>query len=140
MSSPNLGIALLVASQNNKYVTVNDAIDALDGAIAGVFVQAMADADQTPADSDALSCMVIQCTGAMTADRHLILPDSPKLYAIHNLATGGHSIIVETLSFANTVSIPPVEPIWAGSPATIIGATGAQLVYCDGQNNFYAIN
>ena len=140
MSAPNLAITLLVASQNNKAAIVNDALEAFDGAIAGVFVQAMADSDQTPTDQQAYTCMIIQCTGVMTAGRHLSLPDSSKVYAIHNLTTGGHNIIVETLSPANTVKIPPVEPIWQGSPAIIIGVTGAQFVYCDGQNNFYGIS
>jgi len=123
MSTPNLGIALLAESQSSKYVTVNNAFDALDGAITDVFVQAMADANQTPSTANAMSHAVIQCTGALTADRNLVLPNTKKLYVIHNLTTGSHNVVVTTASASATVAV----------------AAGAQQVYCDGANNFYAI-
>ena len=124
MSSPNLGIALLAESQSGKYVTMNNAIDALDGAITDVFVQAMADADQTPSTANAMAHAVIQCTGALTADRHLILPNTKKLYVVHNLTTGSHNVIAKTSSASATVTVE---------------AAAIQQVYCDGANNFYAI-
>jgi hypothetical protein len=122
-ATPNLGIALLQQAQSLKYVTVNDAFDAFDGAIAGVFTQAMANANQTPSTPTAMENMVFKCTGALTANRELILPNSPKLYVIHNLTTGGFSIVVQTASPSATVTV----------------GSGAQLVYCDGANNFYAV-
>src|ERR1700691_5606313 len=122
-SSPNLGIQLLAESQSTKYVTVNNAIDALDEAIAAVFTQAMGDADQTPSAAQAAQCAVIQCTGALTADRHLILPNSHKVYGINNQTTGGHNIIVKT----------------SGSGSTVTIASGAKWVYCEGSNNFNQI-
>lgn len=118
--SPNLGISLLVQSQSSKYVTVNDAIDALDGAIAGVFSQAMADANQTPSTANAMANNVIECTGALTADRNLVLPNSKKGYWINNLTTGSHNIVVKTSGSGSTVSV----------------AAGKTFVYCDGANNF----
>jgi hypothetical protein len=123
MSTPNLGITHLAASQNQKEVTVNAAMDAFDGAISDVFSQAMADADQTPSSANALTHAVIECTGALTADRHLILPNSKKLYGVNNKTTGGHNVIVKTTSASATVSI----------------AAGAKWVYCDGANNFAQI-
>jgi hypothetical protein len=123
MSTPNLGITHLAASQNQKEVTVNAAMDAFDGAISDVFSQPMADADQTPSSANALTHAVIECTGALTADRHLILPNSKKLYGVNNKTTGSHNIIVKTASSSATVSI----------------AAGAKWVYCDGANNFTQI-
>lgn len=123
MSTPNLGITHLATAQNNKEVTVNSGFDAFDGAITDVSSQAMADADQTPSSANALAHAVIQCTGALTADRHLILPNVKKIYAVNNQTTGSHNIIVETASPGSTVSI----------------AAGAKWVYCDGANNFAQI-
>ena len=123
MGTPNLGIAHIVANQNQPEVTANAAFDAFDGALTDVFSQAMADADQTPSTANAMSHMVIECTGAPTADRHLILPNTKKVYGINNKTTGGHNIIVETAAPAGTVSVA------AGSP---------KIVYCDGANNFTA--
>lgn len=123
MSTPNLGISHLAASQNQKEVTVNAGFDAFDAAITDVFSQAMADADQTPSSANALDHAVIECTGALTADRHLILPNVKKIYAVNNKTTGGHNIIVETASASATVSI----------------AAGAKWVYCDAANNFAQI-
>jgi hypothetical protein len=122
-SSPNLGIALLAEAQSSKYVTVNNAIDALDGAITDVFTQAMADANQTPSTANALAHMVIQCTGALTADRNLVLPNAKKVYAINNQTTGSHNIVVKTSGSGSTVSI----------------GAACKWVYCDGSNNFTQI-
>lgn len=122
-TSPNLGIALLQQSQASKYVTVNNAIDALDGAITDVFTQAMADADQTPSTANALAHAVIQCTGALTADRHLILPNVKKIYAVNNQTTGSHNVIVKS----------------PGSGSTVTVGAACKWVYCDGANNFTQI-
>lgn len=122
-TTPNLGIALLQAAQSNKTTTVDNAFVAFDGAITDVFTQAMADADQTPSTANALSHAIIQCTGGDTADRHLILPNVKKIYAINNQTTGSHNIIVKTAGSGSTVSI----------------AAGAKWVYCDGANNFVQI-
>lgn len=124
MGTPNLGIQHVVAAQNQPEVTVNAGFDEFDGAITDLFSQAMADADQTPSTANAMTHMVFECTGALTADRHLILPNTKKLYVINNKTTGGHNIIVETAAPAGTVSVA------AGSP---------KIMYCDGANNFVAI-
>ena len=123
MATPNLGIAHIASAQSQKEVTANAAFDLFDGAISGVFTQAMADADQTPSSANALKNAVIQCAGALTADRHLILPNVPKIYAVNNQTTGSHNIVVKTSGSGTTVSI----------------AAGAKWVYCDGSNNFAQI-
>lgn len=138
-TTPNLMIALLQQSQNLKYLTCNDAFDAIDAALTAVFVQPMADANQTPTAAQALACMVIQCTGAMTATRGLILPNIPKIYVIHNLTTGGYQIQVTAPTTGAVVVVDPNEDIMYGSPAVILSSTGAQFVYCDGNNNFYSM-
>jgi hypothetical protein len=68
------------------------------------------------------------------------LPNIQKLYVIHNQTTGGHNVLVETAAPGAIALVEPAEAILAGSPAVVIALTGAQLVYCDGNNNFYAIN
>jgi hypothetical protein len=118
-SSPNLNIPLLAESQSSKYVTVNDAIDLLDGAIAGLLVVAMADANVVLTAAQALESMVFKCTGADTADRNLVVPTNTKLYVVENATTGGHNIIVKTAS---------------GTGVTIGPSAGFVIVYCDGTN------
>jgi|SRR5579864_1529580 len=123
MATPNLAIVHIATNQNSKEVTANSAFDSLDVAMTDVFTQAMADADQTPSTANALTHAVIQCTGALTADRHLILPNTKKIYAINNQTTGSHNIVVKTSGSGSTVSI----------------ASAAKWVYCDGANNFTQI-
>lgn len=122
-TTPNLAIQLIASGQSQKEVTVNAGFNAFDGAISDVFTQAMADADQTPSSANALTHAVIQSTGALTADRHLILPNVKKIYAVNNKTTGSHNVIVKTAGSGTTVSI----------------AAGAKWVYCDGANNFAQI-
>ena len=47
MPSPNLAVTHVAAAQNQKEVTINDAIDALDNAMNRALSVAMADADLT---------------------------------------------------------------------------------------------
>ena len=125
MSTPNLAIAHIVAGQNQPEVTANTAFDALDNAENGLFSQAMADADQTPTAAQFYGAGVIECTGALTANRHLIVPNTKRVFIVNNKTTGGHSIIVETAAPSGTVSVA------AGTP---------QLMYCDGANNIVAVS
>jgi hypothetical protein len=121
VSSPNLGIPLLTATQSSKYVTVNDAIEALDGKVAGFDSIAMSDADNTPSNTVATQNATLKFTGTLTANRNVILPQSAGLYVIHNATTGGFSLTVKTAA--------------AGSPATVsVANASVELVYCDGSN------
>jgi hypothetical protein len=139
-TSPILGITLLQQLQASKYLTVDDAILALESASNGVKQIAMGDADQTPDPAIVTDNFVLQCQGALTADRQLILPNSFRFLLIHNLISGGYNIIVTTASGRQQVKVPVAEDIVTGSLGVVFGTTGAQLVYCDGQNNFWAAN
>jgi hypothetical protein len=119
MSSNNLAIPLLVDSQSSKYVTVNDAINALDDAICQKLGVTMADADYTFGSSDALGNYVFIMSGALTAGRNVIVPNNEKPYIFENLTTGGHPITVKTS---------------AGTGISIANGSGYALVYCDGTN------
>lgn len=126
MSSPNLGIALLAEAQSSKYVTVNNAIDALDEALAGFTSIAMTSTTDTPSTAVAMAAMVLKFTGTISGAGTITLPESPKLYVIHNATTGGYALTIKTAA--------------GGSPATVSVSNGSvQLVYCDG-TNFYAVS
>jgi hypothetical protein len=81
----------------------------LEQAISGVVTQAMADADQTITIPDGASGvarnMFIECTGALTAARSLIVPTNKKLYFVSNATTGGFAITVK-VSGQTGVSVP----------------------------------
>ena len=76
----------------------------------------MADADATLTAAQALATASIECTGALTAGRTLILPTARKLYDVANKTTGGYAIIVRT----------------AAGSGVAIAAGDEQLVRCDG--------
>lgn len=81
----------------------------VEQAISGVVTQAMADADQTITIPDGASGvarnMFIECTGALTAARSLIVPTNKKLYFVSNATTGGFAITVK-VSGQTGVSVP----------------------------------
>jgi microcystin-dependent protein len=81
----------------------------VEQAISGVVTQAMADADQTITIPDGATGvarnMFIECTGALTAARSLIVPTNKKLYFISNATTGGFAITVK-VSGQTGVSVP----------------------------------
>ena len=91
--STNLGIELIGAGDQagNWGSTTNTNLGTLiEQAISGVVTQAMADADQTMTITSGASTatlnarnMFIECTGALTAARSLIVPTNKKLYSLN---------------------------------------------------------
>jgi hypothetical protein len=81
----------------------------LEQAVSGVVTQAMADSNQTitiPNGATGVARnMFIECTGAMTAGRQLIVPANKKLYFIYNNTTGGFAVTV-LVSGQTGVSVP----------------------------------
>lgn len=100
--STNLTIELVGAGEQagTWNTTTNTNLGTLfEQAVSGYTTQAMADADQTlamtPGASATARNMFIECTGALTAARNLIVPFNKKLYFIYNNTTGGFAITVK---------------------------------------------
>ena len=113
--STNLGIELIGAGDQagNWGSTTNTNLGTLiEQAISGVVTQDMVDADQTMTITSGASTatlnarnMFIECTGALTAARSLIVPTNKKLYFISNATSGGFAITVK-VSGQTGVSVP----------------------------------
>ena len=78
MITPNLGIALLAESQSSKYVTVNNALDALDEALAGFSSIALSGTTLTLTTAQAMGAMVLKFTGSPGGAATITFPKSPK--------------------------------------------------------------
>lgn len=138
-TTPNLGISLIASNQASKEVTANQAFVQLDEALTQQISIAMSDANYTLADnppvsSDARYNMVFVFTGALTADRDIILPPTEKLYVVSNQTTGGHNLLVAV----EGGSSPFFTGRSVGVPGT--GTTSPYvpsdywILYCDGIN------
>jgi hypothetical protein len=108
--------------------TVNNGITSLEeAAIAGVANIALADANRvlTVANgaADEARNAVLQITGALTAQRDIIIPNNTKTYFVRNSTTGGFGVRIKT----------------AAGVGIVVPANGATLVYCDGVNVGQAI-
>jgi hypothetical protein len=119
MSTPNLLLAHIAASQNQKEVTANATFDGLDTAICGKLPVAIPDANVTLTAAQALGNMLFVATGALTADRNLIVPTNQKPYILANQTTGGHNVIIKTAS---------------GTGISAANDGSYKLVFCDGTN------
>ena len=124
MSSPNLAVPHVAAAQNQKEVTINDAIDALDNAINRALSLEMADADLTLTSDQENRNGLINFTGTLTVERIVTLPANHRRLAIRNATTGGQQIRVK----------------YPGSGAEVVIAAGeSALVQGDG-SDLYAID
>jgi hypothetical protein len=112
MSSPNLAVTHVAAAQNQKEVTINDAVDALDNAMNRALSLAMADANLTLTTAQANRNGLIVLTGALTAARVLTLPANHRRLAIRNATGGGQE----------------VRARYAGSGAEVLIAPGATVL------------
>ena len=107
----------------------------IEQAVSGVVTQAMADSNQTitiPNGATGVARnMFIECTGALTAGRQLIVPANKKLYFIYNNTTGGFAITV-LVSGQTGVSVPN------GKKAILVmNSAGTDIV--DATNYFSAL-
>jgi hypothetical protein len=119
MSTPNLGISHIAASQNQKEVTANSAFDGLDNALCAGTSLAITNAGLTLTSAQAMGNFAIVLTGALTAAANLIVPASRKPYLISNQTTGGYNVTVKTPS---------------GTGIAVAPGTNYQMLYCDGTN------
>ena len=110
--STNLALELIgTGDQSGTWgATTNTNLGTLiEQAVSGVVTQAMADSNQTitiPNGATGVARnMFIECTGALTAGRQLIVPANKKLYFIYNNTTGGFAITV-LVSGQTGVSVP----------------------------------
>jgi len=108
--------------------TVNNGITELvEDAIAGSVTVAMANANVTLSTAneavDQARNMFVNCTGAHTAQRDLIVPTVSKLYFVNNGTTGGFGVQVKT----------------SGGTGIVVPAGQRAALYCDGTNVVDAI-
>lgn len=115
MPSPNLAVTHVAAAQNQKEVTINDAVDALDNAMNRALSVAMADADLVLTTSQANRNGLVVLTGSLTAPRLVTLPANHRRLALRNATTGGHEVTVGYAGGGATVAVP------ADSTALLVG-------------------
>lgn len=93
----------------------------LEQAITGVLSVAEGDATLTLTASNGASDqarnMVVNLTGAMTANRNVVVPTANKVYFVKNSTTGGYTVTVKT-SGGTGVEIPPGTARWVYCDAT----------------------
>lgn len=123
--SPDLRLELMATGDQSGTwgTTTNTNLGTLlEQAICGVLSVAEGDATLTltalNGASDQSRNAVVILTGAVTAQRNVVVPTSAKLYLMVNSTTGGFSVNVTTVAGTGTL-IPPGQSRW---------------VYCDGTN------
>lgn len=119
-ATANLAMTKVEVSQNQKEVTVNEALDVCDAALGGISI-ALSDANYTLSTASTpqeWQYGVIKFTGALTAARNVIVPDNKKLYVIINATSGGYALTVKT----------------SGGTGIAVSASALSMLYCDGTN------
>jgi hypothetical protein len=84
MPSPNLAIAHVAASQNQKEVTINDAIDALDRAMTDTLALDLSAGSLSLAAAQLRAAMVLHPMGALTGPASLLVPQIRRVFALLN--------------------------------------------------------
>ena len=82
MSSPNLAVAHVAASQNQKEVTINAALDALDNATQRTLAVDLSSASATLTNDQFRRNVRFACTGADTAGRTVTVPQFARFFVV----------------------------------------------------------
>jgi hypothetical protein len=125
MPSPNLAVTHVAAAQNQKEVTINDAVDALDNAMNRALSLAMADANLTLTSAQANHNGLIVLTGTLTAARVLTLPTNHRRLAIRNATGGGQEVRAKYAgSGAEVIIVPSATVLVQGNGSDLFGVGG----------------
>jgi hypothetical protein len=119
MASPNLAITHVAAAQNQKEVTVNDAIDKLDLASNDTVDIDCSGGNTAVSASDYRENFLLRLTGTPAADFTLTLREGKRVAAIHN--TTAKAVTVRTATLGSTVALRSGE-------LSIVGSRGTSLV------------
>ena len=90
--SDHLGINLVAATQNQKEVTINDAVNILDRSGNADATIAMSDANLTLTATQVRQNGLLTLTGTLTAARVLTIPAGKRQLIVRNLTTGGFTL------------------------------------------------
>lgn len=125
MPTPNLAITHVAAAQNQKEVTINDAVDAIDNAMNRALSLAMADANLTLTADQANRNGLIVLTGTLTAARTLTLPANHRRLAIGNATSGGQDVRAKHAgSGAEVIIVPGATVLVQGNGSDLYGVGG----------------
>jgi hypothetical protein len=125
MSTPNLGIAHIAASQNQKEVTANAAFDSLDTAMTDTFsYDVSAGGTLTPTAASVVAAFTLKFTGTPPGNTIIVVPANKKSYRIHHAASGGYKITVMV----------------SGQVGVALYPGDTKLVYCNGTDIVVADN
>lgn len=126
MPSPNLAVTHVAAAQNQKEVTINDAVDALDNAMNRALSVAMGDANVTLTSTQANRNGLIVLTGTLTASRVLTLPANHRRLAIRNATSGSQEVRAKYAgSGAEVIIVPGGTVLVQGNGSDLFGVGGA---------------
>jgi hypothetical protein len=84
MSSPNLALTHVAAAQNQKEVTINDAVDALDRALTDTLALDLSTGAVTVTLAQLRSAMVLQPAAALSGPSTITLPQLRRVFAVAN--------------------------------------------------------
>jgi hypothetical protein len=121
----NLDIPFITTGQNQKETTANTAFEALDNSVNAAVSVAMADANVTLTDTQALRAGMVALTGANTAIRKATLPTKSRRIAVRNATTGGFAVTVGYATGAEVTILSGTTAIIQGDGSNCY-ATGAQ--------------
>lgn len=115
--------------KNNTWGDItNGTLGFIEEAIAGMASITLASTNYTLSvnngSADEARNAAIQCTGTLTADVAVVIPNKTKIYVFLNQTTGAYSVTVRTAAPSTSLVIPQ---------GTI------SLLMCDGANNIYPV-
>ena len=126
MASPNLAVTHIAASQNQKEVTINDAVDALDKAGNDVVDIDCSAGNTNVAAADYRRHFLLRLTGSPAAAFTLTLPDGKRVTAIHN--TTSRSATLRTTTLGTTLALPAGKLLIVGSRGSELLALAASAI------------
>jgi hypothetical protein len=106
MSSPNLAIAHVAASQNQKEVTINDSFDALDRAMTDTLALDLSAGSLALTAAQLRSAFVLHPMGALTGPTAILVPQIRRVFALLN-TDAAFAITVER--GASAIAVEPGE-------------------------------
>jgi hypothetical protein len=117
-TSNHIQMTLIDTNQASPEVTANTALVKLETSLYKELAVAMGDANQTLTDDQYNSNGLFTCTGALTAQKNLVVPTREKLFFVQNSTTGGFGVQAKT----------------SAGTGVVVASGAAAICYTDGTN------
>ena len=150
----DFNLAKVSTTLGTSYDRLDDRLEAIEQSASSMVSKAFTSSDVTLTDVEAMENVAVRCTGTLTANVDLIVPDREKSYIIINDTSGAYTVTVKTsagtgiatsgssrhLLYCDATDVKQVGAVGSGGAGTFLALTDVPGTFTSHGNKVVAVN